>query len=53
MWRELGQYPLRSDIQPAEEWMRGVGNAKQVLENSMSEAEQGASYKQAAADFKN
>jgi iron(III) transport system substrate-binding protein len=53
MWRDLGQFPLRSDIQPAEEWMRGVGNAKQVLENSMSEAEQGASYKQATADFKN
>ena len=53
LWRDLGQFPLRADIAPAEPWMKGVERAKQVFENFLNADQQEASYKQAAADFKN
>lgn len=52
LWRDLGQFPVRADIPPAEPWMRGVENAKKTFENFLNAEQQEASYKQATADFK-
>lgn len=51
-WRDLGQFPLNSAIDPAEDWMKGVGNAKQVFENLLADKEQKAVYDAATKDFK-
>ena len=51
-WRDLGQFPLNSAIAPAEEWMKGVNNAKTVYENLLDAKAQQASYDAATKDFK-
>ena len=51
-WRDLGQFPLNAAIAPAEDWMKGVSNAKQVYENLQDAKEQQASYDAAMKDFK-
>ena len=51
-WRDLGQFPLNSAIEPAEDWMKGVSNAKQVYENLLAAKEQQDVYDQATKDFK-
>jgi ABC-type Fe3+ transport system substrate-binding protein len=51
-WKDLGQFPLNSAIEPAEEWMKGVSNAKQVFENLLAAKEQQAVYDAATKDFK-
>jgi hypothetical protein len=50
--RGLGQFPLNSAIEPTEDWMKGVNNAKQVYENLMDAKAQQASYDAATKDFK-
>ncbi len=51
-WRDLGQFPLNSAIAPAEDWMKGVNNAKTVYENLLDAKAQQASYDAATKDFK-
>jgi hypothetical protein len=51
-WRDLGQFPLNSAIEPTEDWMKGVNSAKQVYENLMDAKAQQSSYDAATKDFK-
>jgi iron(III) transport system substrate-binding protein len=52
MWRDLGQFPLRTDILPTEPWMQGVSKAKQVYENLLAPAPQQAALDEATRSFK-
>ena len=52
LWRDLGQFPLNAAIDPADEWMKGVSNARQVFENLLPDKEQQAVYDAATKDFK-
>ncbi len=51
-WRDLGQWPIRSDILATDPWMQGVSKAKQVFENLMNAKDQQAEFDAAAKTFK-
>jgi iron(III) transport system substrate-binding protein len=52
LWRDLGQWPIRSDILATEPWMQGASKAKQVFENLMNAKDQQAEFDAAAKAFK-
>lgn len=52
LWRDLGQFPLRSDILPTDQWMQGASKATKVYENLAPEAQQKANLDEATRLFK-
>jgi iron(III) transport system substrate-binding protein len=52
LWRDLGQTPMRADILPTDEWMKGAASVKQIFENFQNADDQAANYAAAMADFK-
>jgi iron(III) transport system substrate-binding protein len=52
MWQALGQYPNRSDIPPAEDWMKGAATSGKIVENLLPADQEAINEKAAATDFK-
>ncbi|HZP95521.1 MAG TPA: ABC transporter substrate-binding protein [Candidatus Limnocylindria bacterium] len=53
LWRDLGQFPQRADIAPAEPWMLPIKDVKKILSQAqVSDATQKAAMDEAKALFK-